>query len=160
MSTNIALDPRATLGHWTNYMMSNYVSDIPAIPEDKWDASLGGCARPASEMTAEVVSILDWTTSALKGETRKVNEQELIAEYKSRCSTRDGATAEMQRSVPAFVEALAQASDELLGSTVTAPWGAELPLMMMAHVASSHVWYHDAQLNYIQCLLGDGEYHW
>lgn len=160
MSAPTAIDPRESLGHWSTYMMSNYVSDIPAIPEDKWTASLGGCARPASEMTAEVVSILDWTTDALNGVARTTDEKQLIAEYQARCSTRDGAQAELSRCVPAFVEALKSASDEKLGSMVTAPWGSELPLMMMAHVASSHLWYHDGQLNYMQCLLGDGDYHW
>jgi hypothetical protein len=33
-------------------------------------------------------------------------------------------------------------------------------MMMIAHVVSSHLWYHDGQLNYIQCLPGDGDYHW
>lgn len=160
MATPKALDPRESLGYWTTYMMSNYVSDIPAIPEDKWTSSMGGCARPASEMTAEVVSILDWATGALSGETRVANEQELMEECKARCSTREGATAEIQRSVPAFVSALKAADDATLNSTVTAPWGAEMPLIMIAHVVSSHIWYHDAQLNYIQCLLGDGAFHW
>jgi hypothetical protein len=83
-----------------------------------------------------------------------------MEEYTSRCSTKEGAAAEMQRAVPAFVEALGKADDERLGSTVTAPWGAQMPLIMIAHVASSHIWYLDAQLNYIQCLLGDDKYHW
>lgn len=160
MSTATALDPRVSLGRWTTAMMTHYAKDIPAIPEDKWNASLGGCARPASEMTAEVVSILDWATGALKGEAATKSEEELTAEYSARCATREGAVAEIQRCVPAFVEALNAASDERLGTTVTAPWGAEMPLMMIAHVVSSHIWYHDAQLNYMQCLLGDGGYHW
>lgn len=160
MSASTVLDPRNALGHWATYMMSNYVSDIPAIPEDKWDASLGGCARTPSEMTAEVVSILDWATSAMKGESRVTDEQQLVAEYKNRCATREGASSEIKRCVPAFVDALNQADDARLQSMVTAPWGAEMPLMMVAHVVTSHLWYHDAQLNYIQCLLGDGDYHW
>lgn len=160
MATPSALDPRESLGQWANYMLSNYVSDIPAIPEDKWTASLGGCTRPASEVTAEVVSILDWATNALNGDARTTNEEQLVAEYGERCSTREGAKAELERCVPAFVQALQGASDERLQSTVTAPWGSELPLIMLAHVASSHLWYHDGQLNYIQCLLGDGGYHW
>ena len=49
---------------------------------------------------------------------------------------------------------------EKLGSMLTAPWGSELPLMMMAHVASSHLWYHDGKLNYMQCMLDAGDYHW
>ncbi len=160
MTTANLLDPRTALGHWATYMMGNYVSDIPAIPEDKWTSSMGGCTRPASEMTAEVVSILDWATTALRGQPRTGNERELIAEYAGRCSTKDAAAAEIQRAVSEFVDALAKADDDKLTATVTAPWGAEMPLIMIAHVVSSHLWYHDPQLNYIQCLPGDDKYHW
>jgi hypothetical protein len=160
MSTATAFDPRATLGNWTSAMMGMYVSDIQAIPDEKWTASMGGCTRPASEQTAEVVSILDWATGALKGQIREVDEKQLISEYNGRCATREGATSELQRSVPEFVAALAGADDERLCSMVTAPCGDTMPLSILAHIASSHLWYHDGQLNYIQSLLGDKDYHW
>ena len=41
-----------------------------------------------------------------------------------------------------------------------APWGMESKLYEFAQIAISHIWYHDGQLNYVQCLLGDGDYHW
>ncbi len=141
-------------------MLKNYVSDIPAIPEEKWNVSMGGCSRPASELTAEVVSLLDWAAGAMKGEVRNVDEKRLIAEYNSRCVSREAAAAEMNRAASAFVEALGQADDARLTGMVTAPWGAEMPLIMIAHIVSSHIWYHDGQLNYIQCLLGDNQFHW
>lgn len=141
-------------------MMQMYVSDIQAIPEEKWNATMGGCSRPASEMTAEVVSILDWASEAMAGRVRGTDEGQLIAEYKGRCSTREGASDEMRRAAATFAEALGRADDETLTGLVRAPWGLEAPLITLVHIASSHIWYHDGQLNYIQCLMGDGDYHW
>ena len=74
---------------------------------------------------------------------------EFVIRYKVWCETEH-----------AFVEALSQADDATLNKVVMAPWGLEAPLLSLAHVISSHIWYHDGQLNFIQCLLGDGKYHW
>jgi hypothetical protein len=158
--TSTAIDPRATLIGWTNGLLGMYLADIKAIPDDKWNSSMGGCSRPPSEMTAEVVSLLDWTAAALQGDARPATEEELTAKAKSDCSTKEGAAAQMKRAVVAFSRALKDASDETLSSSVTAPWGLTAPLFTIAHITSSHIWYHDGQLNYIQCLLGDGKYHW
>lgn len=89
-----------------------------------------------------------------------MDELQLIAEYQSRCSTKDGGAAELLRATTAFVAALAQADDERLASMETVPWGDTMPVAMVAHIATSHIWYHDGQLNFIQSLLGDGDYHW
>jgi hypothetical protein len=39
-------------------------------------------------------------------------------------------------------------------------WQIPTPLFTLAHIAVSHLWYHDGQLNYIQALLGDEKVHW
>lgn len=129
--------------------MGMYVADIHAIPDDKWNSSLGGCSRSASEITAEVASSLDWAANALKGEARAAGEEELAAEFKSRCATKMGGAAEIHRTASEFVEALGAASDDTLNRITRAPWGLEAPLFTIANVISSHIWYHDGQLNFI-----------
>ena len=52
------------------------------------------------------------------------------------------------------------ANTNTLMKTATTPWQMEASLYSLAQMAVSHIWYHDGQLNYIQCLMGDGDYHW
>jgi hypothetical protein len=36
----------------------------------------------------------------------------------------------------------------------------ERPAYALVFFVSMHTMYHDAQLNFIQCLAGDGQMHW
>jgi hypothetical protein len=161
MSTTAqAIDARNYLGSWGKILTGMYAADIRAIPEEKWNVSFGGCARPASELTADAISILGWTAGALKGNASNDSEEGLLDRLKAECATRQGALALLKRTSEDFDQALAGCSDEDLAKTVTAPWQMDAPLYMIAQIAVSHLWYHDGQLNYIQCLLGDEKVHW
>lgn len=134
------------------------VADIQAIPDDKWTASHGGCSKPGNAIVADTVTNLRWTTGILKGESSDAYNHmgDTISEF----ADKNAAIVAFQEATAAFSEALKNASDETLNSVVTAPWQAQVPVMILAQISVSHVWYHDGQLNYIQTLLGDGEVHW
>jgi uncharacterized damage-inducible protein DinB len=51
-------------------------------------------------------------------------------------------------------------SDEELKGEITMPWGAVYPVVEAILLPSSHMSYHDGQMNYIQLLLGDTMMHW
>lgn len=137
-----------------------YAADIRAIPEDKWTATFGGCTRPANELTGDALALLDWVTEAMKGNMRPSYGADDIDGMKERCRTRDGAIEALESTTKAFNDTLNAASNDTLLKPVMAPWGMESPLFSLAQVAVSHIWYHDGQLNYIQCLLGDDKVHW
>lgn len=160
MSTTMqGIDARGYLIGWLKGLTGMYSADINAIPDDKWTATHGGCTRPANEVTADAVSLLIWCTEALKGNVLSGDES-TMKQLASEMSTKAVATAKLAEAADAFCAALAQASDETLNTTVTPPWQMPAPLYMIAQIAVSHVWYHDGQLNYIQCLLGDDKIHW
>ncbi|MBS1722021.1 MAG: hypothetical protein JSS66_03320 [Armatimonadetes bacterium] len=159
-TTTQGIDARAYLTGWLTGLTGMYQADIRAIPEDKWNATFGGCTRPASELTADAMSLLLWCTQALKGNASGEHETDLTDKAKADCATKDGAAASLQNAAEAFSQALAGASDETLNQVVTPPWQMDAPLFAIAQIAVSHLWYHDGQLNYIQCLLGDDKIHW
>lgn len=159
-ATMQGVDARAYLAGWLTGLVDMYTKDISALPADKWDATHGGCTRPASELTADAIALLDWTTDALKGNVRDDYGMDTIAAMKAKCSDPQAAAAQLASSADAFNSALAGASDEALNAMVTPPWKMDAPLYVIAQIAVSHIWYHDGQLNYIQALLGDGEVHW
>lgn len=161
MSTTIeGIDARGYLIGWAKALTGMYTADINAIPEEQWAKPQGGCTRPASALTADAISLLRWTTAALKGNVPTGHDEAAMNALIEGCVTRSGAISQLADAVDNFVSAVAGANDETMNTTVTAPWGMPAPLFMIAQVAAAHIWYHDGQLNYIQCLHGDDKVHW
>lgn len=152
------LDVRTTLNGWLAGLKDMYAKDILATPEDKWNAGMGGETRPASVLTADALSLMEWTTEALKG--NETDHQAILERMKGECATREGAKACLEKTCSEFSSALAGAIDERLSSEIMAPWQMPTPVVILAHIAVNHLWYHDGQINYIQCLIGDGTVHW
>lgn len=161
MSTTLeGIDARSYLQNWLNSLLNMYSADIKALPDDKWQASMGGCTRTACQLTSDAISFLDWTTGALQGNPAAGGESDHMAAIERACDTKANALTKLNSSVEAFSKALSAASDESLQKMVMTPFGMEMPLFMVAQISVSHLWYHDGQLNYIQCLLGDDKIHW
>jgi len=70
------VDARTYLSRWLDAVVGMYIADINALPDDKWNHNFGGVARPASDLTADALSLLVWTNEALKGNFLADNEQE------------------------------------------------------------------------------------
>ena len=157
-TTTQGIDARAYLSGWLQGLTGMYLADIKAIPDDKWNATFGGCTRPASELTVDALSLIVWVTGALKGTPE--GEYDHSEAMKLACATKESASETLKSTTEAFAAALNAASDEDLNRTIMAPWQMESPLFGLAQVAVSHLWYHDGQLNYIHCLLGDDKVHW
>ncbi len=158
--TTQGVDARAALGGWLQGLTDMYTKDIQAIPDDQWSATHGGCSKSACVLTADAIGMLDWTAEALKGNVVEVEETYVTDQLMGVCATKGGACAKLAAASGAFTAALGSASDEALNSIVTPPWKMDAPLFILAQIAVSHLWYHDGQLNYIQCLLGDDKVHW
>jgi len=159
-TTTEAIDARGYLTGWLTGLTGMFTADINAIPDDKWTATMGGCTRSANALVADAVSLLIWTTEALKGKVTQDTDGSIMKQLTEEFATKGVAVARLAETTQAFNEALSEASDETLNSTINTPWQMPAPLYMIAQIAVSHVWYHDGQLNYIQCLLGDDKIHW
>ena len=152
------VDARGYLGAWAEVVAGMTIADINAIPEDKWNSSMGGCARTNPALVADIVTNLRWTTETMEGKTSDAYNfmDDLAVKYVDK----ELAMAELAAAAKGFADTLKGASDEILNSTVMAPWQMPTPVMMLAQISASHIWYHDGQLNYVQCLLGDEKVHW
>jgi hypothetical protein len=134
------------------------VADMNAIPDDKWTDTFGGCTRPCNALLADTVTNLTWTIATMKGETSNAySEMGALAET---FADKAAALEALQAASREFAATLVSASDETLNSTVTAPWNMPVPVFILAEISVNHIWYHDGQLNYVQCLLGDEKVHW
>lgn len=158
--TTQGVDARAYLKGWAMALADMTSKDIRAIPEDKWTATFGGASKSACDAAADAVSLVRWTTEALKGNVIATDEQDARNLVAGRCASREGAIGMLFAACKEFGVALMEASDETLNATVMPPWKMPAPLYMLANIAISHIWYHDGQINYIQMLLGDEKVHW
>jgi hypothetical protein len=159
MSTTQGIDARGALVGWVQGLTGMYVSDIRAIPEDKWTATFGGCTRPANEITADALGLIMFCTDSMKGNT-PAGYMEQMQQLATEMSTKDAAIAKFQEVCGEFATTLEAATDETLNREIMPPWQMPTKLYSLAQMAASHIWYHDGQLNYIQCLLGDDKVHW
>jgi len=159
MSTTIqGVDARGYLSGWLQAVTGMTIADIHAIPEEKWTQSFGGCVRSANYLLADTVTNCIWTTAVLKGETSSCyDDMEALGVT---FADKAVAIAAFKTASDDLAEAIQSASDDILNSVVAAPWGMPTPVMTLAHISVSHVWYHDGQFNYIQSLLGDEKVHW
>jgi hypothetical protein len=161
MSTTMqGIDARGYLIGWANGVTSMFAADINAIPDDKWTATFGGCTRPTNMLAADAISLLLWCTEALKGNVISTYGEDGMKKLADEISTKPVAIAKLNEATQGFSAALAEASDETLNSVVMPPWQMAAPLYILAQITVSHIWYHDGQLNYVQCLLGDDKIHW
>jgi hypothetical protein len=161
MSTTIqGIDARGYLSGWLQGLTGMTTADINAIPDDKWTETFGGCTRSANVLMADCVSLIIWCAEALRGNVIAGGENDLMGTLSEEFKNKSVCVAKFAEASADFCGALAAASDDTLNTPVMAPWQMEAPLFMLAQVTVSHVWYHDGQLNYIQCLLGDDKVHW
>ena len=158
--TAAGVDARGYLKGWAMALADMTGKDIRAIPDDKWTATHGGCTKSAFDVTVETISLLNWTTEALKGNLIASEPGYVPEQIKAGCADKSAAAGMLMGACAAFGAALSEASDEALNAIVTPPWRMDAPLYMIANIAVSHIWYHDGQLNYIQSLLGDDQIHW
>lgn len=161
MSTTIqGVDARSYLVGWLKGVTSMFVSDVNAVPDDKWTATFGGRTRPTNQLAADATGLMIWLVPILKGGEAPASDPEASMALAEKMADKQTAIEIFTTASDELAQAIQGASDEILNSSVAAPWGMPTPVFTLAHIAVSHIWYHDGQLNYVHCLLGDDKIYW
>jgi hypothetical protein len=133
--------------------------DLEAVSEKAFSGSLGGCARNASDLMYEVClvnehirltvcgeELFDWPSGGwLKAPVHLVGKEAIITHV---TESRDTLLASIERFTD--TQMLEPFQDE--GRTTTR--------FERYQFISHHMWYHSGQLNFMQTLLGDDQWHW
>ncbi len=140
--------------------LRRFVADLAAIDEPNRSASPGGCARSPYDLTYELSVVNQDYAIRLRGESSTAptgfNFEHAPADFQnvdfaiSTGNKIDGGYCAFLAALDAIPES--EMETPLAGTKAT-PLG-------LATTVNRHLHYHDAQLNYIQTLLGDGEVHW
>lgn len=136
--------------------MEGFVAALSHIPDDKLDWAPMGKAKPALAIAVEIETSNKWLAAELRGEEGAGAVWETMDP--SSCPTREAATAALRESLVELETALDEATDEVFGETRELPWG-QSTVAEMCGMGAIHIAYHSGQLNYIQLLLGDEEFH-
>lgn len=136
-----------------------YIQDLEAMGAELLGRSPGGVARTAYDFTYEVVVVNRRVAARLRGEDPGPwpSEGWMMApdEYKNK----DFAVAEMKESSEEVLAAWDLLDPAAIEKPIVLPNGETNPLAMASLIAT-HAVYHDAQLNYLQAISGDGDMHW
>ncbi len=139
----------------------NLAANIEAMPADKQDWKPVEGTRSALSQIQECAVINPFFASILRD--RAVPEMK-PGEYEATCARLDtvkkavGALSEATKGLVAAIEAF---PEELLGDSITLPFGPGLP-MTFEQVMFAAYWnmtYHQGQIAFIQTMYGDHEMH-
>lgn len=132
-----------------------YAKDLEALAEDQLQVSPGGSARAPYDFTYEVVIVNQRTARRIRGEDAGPWPFESWAVAPDDFKSKAVAQAAIESSIQEVIDALQGEATKV----VPTPQG-EKTRFELASFAAMHTMYHDAQLNYLQALLGDAEMHW
>lgn len=135
--------------HGSNYLLTKACE---AVPADKFDWAPGEAGTPLRGILSHCAAFPHWVISAVRSRGLPEGHQE--PEVGSLAAGLEQLQANSAELI-AFIEALPESE---AGVTVNFPWGEAT----VAEALGYHSWnntYHLGQVNYLQLMLGDMEFH-
>lgn len=136
-----------------------YINDLTALDHAALVQSPGGAARTPYDFTYEVVFVNRRITTRLKGGVPEAFDFAGWIVAPEEFCDKDVAIRELKASATEVLDAWNACADAELDTPIETPSGATSAIKV-ASLCATHMTYHDAQLNYLQALLGDDEMHW
>ncbi|HRF59024.1 MAG TPA: DinB family protein [Fimbriimonadaceae bacterium] len=136
-----------------------YIQDLEAMDAELLGKSPGGVARSAYDFTYEVVVVNRRVAARLRGDDPGPWPSEGWMTAPDDFKNKEVAVREMKASSEEVLAAWDALDAGAIETPIVLPTGETTP-MSMASLIATHAVYHDAQLNYIQAIAGDGEMHW
>lgn len=148
------------LSERTSQAAGFYVRDLEALTHEQLDKSPGGSARSGYDFTYEVVVVNKRIACRLRNEDPgpwPFGEGWAVCPDSDR--VKDKLAAMILSSAQEIVDAIPGVPDEKFAESFELN-GNTTSFADMVGLASMHIMYHCAQLNYIQAMAGDMEMHW
>lgn len=143
---------------WEN--VDYYVRDLEALGHERLGQGAGGTSRSAYDFTYELVIVHRRIEARLTGKDPGAYpgaEAWIVAPDEFR--NPETAIREVRESAEAVLAAFDAWPESDLEREIPIPSGKTSALDLMS-LGVFHLIYHDAQLNYIQSIHGDGAMHW
>ncbi len=137
---------------------SIYEKDLQALPEDAFAKRFGGKARTVADITHEICLVNDHIGMTMRGE-ELFDWPEGWITAPPELQTKEACIAAFQASSAKILDTVEGWSEEDLLVKVQTERG-ETDRAERCRFMALHLWYHSGQVNFIQTLLGDDDWHW
>ena len=136
-----------------------FIKDLQALPEEVYDKSFGPKVRTLADIVYEVNLVNDHVGMVIRGEEPfEWPEGGWIRAPKGFGGKEAVIAAFVQSSNKIVATAEGFSPEEMEGKVQTEH--GETTRVERCRFMTLHLWYHLGQLNFIQTLLGDDEWHW
>jgi hypothetical protein len=125
------------------------------VPEDKLNWRPCETATSTLDIVVECAAGQRMFAAVLLGESVSLEGGPTAEQYPTLCTV----TAFLDETSKELSAAMATIGGERLGESLLMPWGGSMPMVAVLHLAGHHNAYHAGQINYIQRLLGDTDFH-
>lgn len=156
----MAADIHALLKKRLQDSCDDYVADLDALSGDQLNTSPGGAARIAYDYTYEVAFINRRVAARMRGDSPPPMPNQKWITAPDEFKVKGHAMDEIKGSVDDVLTSWSALTPDELDREIELPNGSKTSPIDLMFLAIFHTGYHDAQLNYLQSLLGDDEVHW
>lgn len=155
--------PPSTIQETTLISVTRAADDLlrtaEAVPVERRLWRPGGVAQHVVHILAHCGATNRFYAAVIAGELLPYRTQDERDEAIADCDTFPKATAFLNTSVDRLRASIEALSPEQAGQPMVMPWGERLPAALGLMAPVEHMRYHEGQINLIQMLLGDDEYH-
>lgn len=136
-----------------------FALDIEHMSPDMLGADNGGKARCGYDVICEVTDLINYVSARAEGQNLSLPEPQGWHRASEDRKNKEAALDDFQAAINRFTAAIGSADEATLSQVIQSPLG-ELTLLRLAQIMPPHIMYHSGQLNYIQTLHGDDDFHW
>lgn len=136
-----------------------FTKDLNALPESAFDQKLGGTARTVADIVYEVNLVNDHVGLTIRGEELFPWPDGGWITAPEHLRTKDVVLESFRVSSAKIIATARGFTEAELDEIVVTEQGDKTRRERIRFI-TLHLWYHCGQLNFIQTLLGDGEWHW
>lgn len=136
-----------------------YLADIEAMSDTSLASTGGGTSRCGFDVTYELAGMYSTFADLLANSAGEIVGPKGWVRAPEEFKSKGAASSAFEGSLDKFVNAFQGYKGDVLADQFESPAGPFTPLGM-ANLAVWHTMYHSGQLNYIQTIHGDDQFHW
>lgn len=152
-------DPIADVLDRIQFARRLYLADLNAMPQEMLAAQCGGKARTGFDVTFELTAMYTGFAQILSTRAGEIPPPSGWVRAPETFCYRDRALSAFDEAISGFLAAFEGYTGNAYSDEHPSPVGAFTP-MGMANLVVWHTMYHSGQLNFIQTLCGDDQFHW
>ncbi|HMS54478.1 MAG TPA: DinB family protein [Fimbriimonadaceae bacterium] len=136
-----------------------FLADLQAMPDDAFAKKFGDATRTVADIVYEVNLVNAHVCALLRGEDPGAWPDGGWIKAPSDFQDKSTVIAAFEKSQKQILETLEASTAESMADVMKTESG-ETTRFGRFQFMALHMWYHSGQLNYIQTLLGDDQWHW